>query len=161
MADIRRKSPRIGSWNPGNFPNLNHKNHIVTSDWDRSYNCIAWAAGCNHQWWEPVKPYYWPPNAPREITISAYAKAFETVGYTKCANGNLEEGFEKIAIFAAREDGRLVPTHAARQLPDGRWASKLGKSEDIEHLTLKDLDSPDYGKAVRFMRRPRVAFRPS
>jgi len=140
---------------------LNSSNHVITSAWTGTYNCIAWAAGRNDQWWEPVKPYYWPPNVPREYTLSAYAKAFEAIGYHKCANGNLEEGFEKIAIFAAREDGRFVPTHAARQLPDGRWASKLGKSEDIEHSPLSAVNCPEYGRAVRFMRRPVTVFRPS
>ena len=46
-------------------------------------------------------------------------------------DGPLQDGYEKIAIYAL--DGE--PTHAARQLDTGRWTSKLGKHEDIEHDT--------------------------
>ncbi|MCI0637958.1 MAG: hypothetical protein L0Y72_23715 [Gemmataceae bacterium] len=37
-----------------------------------------------------------------------------------------------------------MPTHAARQLPTGRWSSKLGPSEDIEH-DLHALEGEIYG----------------
>jgi hypothetical protein len=75
----------------------------------------------------------------------------------KCANGSPESGTEKIAIYATKADrGRLVPQHAARQLVDGRWTSKIGELEDINHLSLKDVNCRDYGSAVRFMKRPRA-----
>ena len=45
-------------------------------------------------------------------------------------------------------------THVALQLPTGRWTSKLGGLEDIEHDTLKALEGIDYGEPVRFMKRP-------
>jgi len=35
----------------------------------------------------------------------------------------------------------------------GRWASKLGRSEDIEHA-LHDLTGTAYGKVVLIMKRP-------
>ena len=31
----------------------------------------------------------------------------------------------------------LEVTHAARQLPSGKWTSKLGDADDIEHNTLE------------------------
>ncbi len=46
------------------------------------------------------------------------------------------------------------PTHAARQLPDGRWSSKLGKGHDVSHTTVRGVEGPCYGKAVQYMRRP-------
>jgi hypothetical protein len=64
-------------------------------------------------------------------------------------DASLEPGFEKVALFGSS----LYYTHAARQLPNGKWTSKLGKAEDIEH------DSPDivaggvYGELVQVMRR--------
>ncbi|MCG8587287.1 MAG: hypothetical protein MI757_21490 [Pirellulales bacterium] len=45
-------------------------------------------------------------------------------------------------------------THAARQLPDGRWTSKLGKAEDIEHDSANDVAGGLYGEVVEFMKRP-------
>jgi hypothetical protein len=47
------------------------------------------------------------------------------------------------------------PTHAAKQLPDGRWKSKLGDFEDIEHNTVKAVeDDYCYGTVVQYMKRP-------
>jgi hypothetical protein len=71
------------------------------------------------------------------------------VGYAPCADGSLEPGYEKAALYATDEG----PTHAARQLSNGRWTSKLGPDDDIEH-TLEGLVSPVYGTVVQFHRRP-------
>jgi hypothetical protein len=88
--------------------------------------------------------------------VPAFVQAFGTVGYVRCKNGNYEEGFEKIAIYASKDAKRkLVPEHAARQLVDGRWTSKMGLDEDIEHLTVNDVCGPEYGKVVCYMRRQR------
>jgi hypothetical protein len=81
--------------------------------------------------------------------------AFATLGYTECPDGTLELNHEKIAIYAKVIAGVLLPTHGARQLPDGRWSSKLGMYEDIRHDTLNDVSCFAYGSAVKFMKRPR------
>jgi len=88
----------------------------------------------------------------RQVTIAAFVEAFRSLGYKTCADGDLEQGFIKIAIFA---DKSGKPTHAARQLPDGCWTSKLGVSVDIEHTAVEDVSriEPRYGTPVRFMRR--------
>jgi hypothetical protein len=115
------------------FPGLAANGYQVTSPSDSDYNCIAWAAGDSHAWWWPGQDAgkeYWPPGVPRERTRDAFVAAFASLGYTICESDDVESGYEKIALFAA-VDGR--PTHAARQLPSGRWTSKLGKAEDIEH----------------------------
>ena len=73
-----------------------------------------------------------------------------------CEDGNLEPGYEKVAIYAM--DGE--PTHAARQLQNGWWTSKLGKYEDIDHDSLEELQGygfGDYGRVAVFMARPLVA----
>jgi hypothetical protein len=67
-----------------------------------------------------------------------------------CGQADLEPGFEKIAPFA---DADGLPTHAARQLPGGRWTSKLGELEDIEH-DLNDVAGTAYGTVVQIMKRP-------
>jgi hypothetical protein len=61
----------------------------------------------------------------------------------------LEPGFEKIAIYLLGG----APTHAAKQLPDGRWKIKLGSWEDIEHNTTRAVEDYIYGKASVFMKR--------
>lgn len=133
------------------FPRLQNTPYRVTSPPTWRYNCIAWAAGDESRWWWPMDPFYWPAGVPSEETISAFETAYQTIGYEVCADGTLEAGIEKVAIYADRSG---APKHAARQLDDGRWTSKLGRSVDISH-TLEGLESAAYGRAVRFMARPR------
>ena len=87
----------------------------------------------------------------REESIAAFIEAFQSLGYQTCVDGTLESGFIKIAIFA---DDSGKPTHAARQLPNGCWTSKLGGDKDIEHSAVEDVIGPLYGTPVQFMRRP-------
>lgn len=75
---------------------------------------------------------------------------FVALGYVPCDTPDTEPGMEKVALFAD-EDG--VPTHAARKLPGGRWTSKLGRLEDIEHA-LDGVAGEEYGVARRVMKRP-------
>ncbi len=134
------------------FPKLERDPFSVTSPADIGYNCIAWAAGSNELWWWPDSgDSYWPPGVPREETVEAFIQAYATLGYERCADGSLETGFEKIAIYA-NADG---PQHAARNLESGRWTSKLGSDEDIEHRTLEALNCDLYGDVVCYLRRPR------
>jgi hypothetical protein len=67
-----------------------------------------------------------------------------------CDNETLELGVEKVALFA---DADSMPMHAARQLANGRWTSKLGFLEDIEH-DLHDVSGEAYGTIVVVLRRP-------
>jgi hypothetical protein len=135
------------------FPGLTGSSYLVTSPSDNDYNCIAWAAGQTSAWWWPgqdAAKEYWPPGVPRARTRDAFAAAFALLGYTECDDEAPEEGFEKIAVFVDTEG---QPTHAARQLPGGRWTSKLGRAEDIEH-TLRDLEGNLYGRVTLIMKRP-------
>jgi hypothetical protein len=129
------------------FPGLNPGNHEITSPSSRRYNCIAWAAGDSKRWWWPDldEVAYWPTPVPREETIEAFVDVYRTLGYVPCEDGQHEPGFEKVALYASEG----TPTHAARQLADGRWSSKLGRSVDIAHT----LDGPVYGVIVLYLRR--------
>jgi hypothetical protein len=90
-----------------------------------------------------------------EETVTAFEAAFALLGYSRCESGGREAGVEKIAIYTL--NGK--PTHAARQLQDGFWASKLGREEDVEHSTPERLVSYPgcsiYGKVEMFMQRRR------
>ena len=74
----------------------------------------------------------------------------ESQGYTRCSDGSIEKGFEKIVIYV-RNHG---PKHVAHQLDDGTWSSKLGPLDDISH-TLSGLEDSSYGKALRYLKRPK------
>ena len=97
---------------------------------------------------------FWPRGVSREISLPAFLDVFLTLGYEECQDADLEAGYEKVALFAKlNTSGNLEPTHAAKQLPDGRWTSKLGPLEDIEHDEVEDVSGPSYGEPVQFMRR--------
>ena len=137
----------IDSW----FPHLKDTGYTITSPATEDYNCIAWAAREDDRWWwpDPLGTSYWPENASREVTLNAFLAAFSTLGFESCFDSQLEPGFEKIAIYI-NADGE--PSHISRQLNNGRWTSKLGKSFDIEHA-FDGLNNSQYGSIAHILRR--------
>lgn len=134
------------------FPNLTNEAR-QTSPADDSYNCIAWAAGdTEHHWWPvdyPTNGVVWPIDA--DDSIEGFVRAFETLGFGICGTGEFESGYEKIAMFV-NADG---PSHMSRQLPSGKWTSKMGMVlEDIEHPTVDEICGTQYGQVSRYMKRP-------
>jgi hypothetical protein len=129
------------------LPNLTADNYRITSPTTWEYNCIAWAVGITDVWWWPTPGRFWPADVPREETLAAFVAALATRGFSSCATSELEEGLETIALYAVG----TVPTHAARQLPNGWWTSKLGPSFDIEHATLEAVAGGVYGEPVAFL----------
>ena len=135
-SDLRKLFPALGDFS-------------VTSPPDGRYNCIAWAAGTDSRWWEPVPDHYWPSEAPLENNVAAFVAAFSILGYQPCADGFLEAGFEKVAIYQRSS----MVSHMARQLPTGRWTSKIGQLADIEHASPAELEGAENGAVVQCMRR--------
>lgn len=144
-----------GSWPPQDHPYLTDETFDVTSECNTIYNCFAWAAGNDQKWWCPSEDGYWPDGVPRELTIGAFVQAYEKLGYKLCSDGSLVPGVEKIAIFGHRVEGEEEPTHAALQLENGKWTSKMGPLEDIRHETAEVVRGPLYGKILCFMERTR------
>jgi hypothetical protein len=103
------------------FPGLRGSGYVVTSPEDIRYNCIAWAAEDKERWWWPDEDSHWPEGAAREETIAAFVAAYGEPDFVPCDGPLLEEGYEKILIYAS-PDG--TPTHVARQLQSGLWSSK-------------------------------------
>ena len=147
-------------WPVVDFPQLGPHNHTITSPSSNLYNCVAWASSNDTRWWwpDPANTGYWPPSVPREETIDAFIQAYATLGYAQCIDETLTIGVEKIAIYGVRVGLDIYPTHAARQLADGRWTSKLGACEDITHDTLDALSGPRYGAPVCFLARTRFVY---
>jgi hypothetical protein len=131
------------------FPNLG--NWTCRSRRTREYNCFAFAVGDETRRWEPYG-YHWPKGAKKGYTADCLIDACRTEGFEVCANGALIEGREKIAIYLNDEGGFL---HVARQESNGRWKSKLGDEEDIEHDTPESLINETYGVPRIFMERAR------
>jgi hypothetical protein len=139
----------------GKFPSLGASHFRITSPPTGIYTCIAYAAGDVDRVWLPDPwpdgLYYWPEGVPREHTIGAWAGVFESIGYRPWEDGGVESGIEKVAVYADAKG----PQHVARQLPNGRWTSKVGKMEDIEH-ELHGLEGEAYGTVVLVLGRRMV-----
>lgn len=97
--------------------------------------------------------YRWPLDAIQQSTVEAWAGIFMRQGYLPTDSRENEAGFEKVAIYVDLAD--MLPSHIARS--DGfTWKSKLGKSQDIEHLSLDLLEGDqhsEYGIVERILKR--------
>ncbi len=133
------------------FPNTFNEPFIVTSPQTSSYNCIAWAFDDNTKWYwpDPDDMYFWPNNIPRTVEITSFIELYKLIGYEICNSSLLENGFEKVALFLDNFDS---PTHAAKQLSNGYWTSKLGCEYDIQH-SINSMNNSVYGNAKIFMSR--------
>ncbi|WP_422655649.1 DUF7689 domain-containing protein [Longimicrobium sp.] len=133
------------------YPRLARSHFVVTSPPSEAYNCIAWAAGHDTEWWDPLG-FWWPRDALAEWSLRAMLDVFRILGYSPAFTGELETGIEKIAIYGFEND----PKHVTRQLESGHWTSKLGKNVDIEH-ELDGLCGSKYGEVLMVMSRPQGA----
>lgn len=153
MADEQSPPDRLNAIR-NTFPNA--RGVAITSPPSREYNCIAWAMGEATRGWWPLSPgasgdVYWPPGVMRELSRRSFRWAFDARGFRPCDDGSLVAGIEKVALY--EKDAK--PTHAARQLVNGRWTSKLGPDEDVEH-DLSDLEGRRYGRVAAYFERVRA-----
>lgn len=132
------------------FPSLSKIGYRIHSPKTGKYNCIAHAANDETRKWDTYPGYYWPKNAARGEGIDALVSAFEIIGYERCQDGKFEAAYEKVVLYA---DGNGYWTHAAKQLDDGVWSSKLGDSFDIRHRTPQAVSGDLYGKVIYYMKR--------
>ena len=150
MGGASRICKVTSSWIDETFPSLAEAGYEITSEPTGTYNCIAYAAGDEENWWEDSIGCFWPSGAPRTRLIEDLVKVFESLGYEVCADASEEPGFHKVALFAKG----AFHSHAAKQLPGGAWSSKLGEEEDIRHESLQALSGKTYGVVHFIMRRP-------
>lgn len=168
------------------LPILRRRDYQVIGAPTDRFNCIAFAAGDTTRWWMPTavelhlaaefwprlvvaRNAYWPPGIDGSGSLASYIAAFGTLGYQVCdPDPALQPSIEKIALYAFLEDERAEcgfdglgdVCHVARQLPDGRWASKCGEYETIAHNSPHDLVGTaghGYGIITRYMSRARGA----
>lgn len=135
----------------------------ITSANDLCYNCVAWSLGIDSRWVQPyaeggvqVAPWaVWPNAEDRGSAIEIYTKMYRGEGFVKAIKGVREPGFEKIAIYWDKTSKQFL--HVARQMEDGSWTSKLGRSSDVKHAkpdTLGPAGSPGgYGQLWGYMKR--------
>lgn len=142
------------------FPKLSQdKDFKVTSKATSVYNCIAWAYKIDNMWmWPNTGEYlfldgvhYWPSDEIMDCDVSNFIEAFKQKGYECCENSDFESGFRKITLYVKPDTTEC--THAARELSNGCWTSKLGSSNDIQHGTPDAIENGDYGKVYCFMKK--------
>lgn len=133
------------------------------------YNCIAWALHDTSRFWWPGgdpglfleedgKPCnYWPARLTEPdpaSNLGHFLDLFAEHGFQPCQDGNLQKGVEKLVLYTQSYRDIELFQHVARQLPTGRWTSKLGRLIVIEHATPEDL-CEEYGTTLLFLHRPR------
>jgi hypothetical protein len=128
------------------FPALAIDDYVVASPETTAYNCIALAAGESDRWWEPG--IYWPIQSGDDL--ATLISLFASLGYALCDDDRLEAEYQRVPLYADELDNW---THAARQLSDGWWTSKLGEAVDILHRSPRELVGGTYGEVRAIMKR--------
>ena len=156
------------------FPKLSLDSHFrISSRKDVNYNCIAWAGIVDNEfWWPEVEPYNkldgvrykWPFNIKHSDKLEFFIELFYKLGYKEESHNieNEHPNFRKIALFIKEDltnSDRMTSecSHAARQLKNGLWASKLGRFHDIEHSNPYDLEGKSYGRVAIILKKDLLA----
>lgn len=141
------------------FPKLKSDTDFkITSPATPNYNCLAWACNYSNRWMQPpaitLPPLdsvvYWPPGAKQGVGIDCLIDAFKVEGFIVCNNWQHEESFQKIALYV--KNGTEW-SHAAREKRSGKWTSKLGSGNDIEHSNPYTIEGDFYGTVYCIMKR--------
>ena len=127
-------------------------NGETTSGQTSLYNCIAYSVWneFTYIWPDPDEEYAWPPTIPRNDSIEAFLEFYRLCGFEQCVDIVPEPGHEKIIIYEL--NGRVA--HAARQLNDRQWTSKVGDLTDVMHINPEVVESERNGYPTYAVRRP-------
>ena len=131
------------------FPKLYGEGFEITDQPSERYNCIAYAAGDTDEWWWPDGINYWPPWATLDKRMESLEEVFAGLGYERCNDSSLEGSYQKVALYEVQGEFQ----HAAIQMPNGRWRSKMGQGPVIEHRNPGSLSGGMYGDSAAYMRR--------
>jgi hypothetical protein len=118
------------------------------------YNCISHSVGTKltYIWPDQGEQYAWPPDIDRKETVAAFIEFYRLCGFEPCSNASTEPGYEKVVIYEL--DGAVA--HAALQLEDGHWTSKIGDLADIMHINLQAGGGGLNGNPVQAVKRVRT-----
>ncbi len=122
------------------FPRLGDEYEVLAPATAR-YNCIGWSLGDTSSW-------VWPRQAGQPATLDDFDSLYAYHGYRRVNRLDYrpDPDQDRVVLYArGREDGGADVTHAARQLRDGSWSSKLGSLPLIRHLHPDDVAGPSYG----------------
>src|SRR5262249_41614821 len=103
------------------FPRLGEQYEVLAPA-TKTYNCIAWSLGHTSSW-------VWPNPTGEPVTLQEFDALYGYYGFRRVVGLDYRRkpGVEKIVLYGSRrDDGSIQPTHAALQMADGTWSSKLG-----------------------------------
>ena len=131
--ELRRSFPRLGN------------DFEVLAPAAKKYNCISHSLGLSDRWVNPE-------TGPADDPFGPMDRLYSALGYKRLPTLDLsvEKGKQKVVLYATvHPDASLHQvTHAAVQVPDGTWTSKLGQLPLIRHRTPYALRGPSYGLPV-------------
>lgn len=81
--------------------------------------------------------------------MESLTDVFAGLGYELCDDGIAEVGYQKVALY----EDECIAQHAALQMPNGRWRSKMGQGPLIEHHSPDSLSGELYGTPTIFMKK--------
>ena len=132
------------------FPNSQAEPFEITSRETGDYNCIGWAVGDSTKfyWPGPSEFFFWPNEIPRNESLETFQLFFNSLVTKSVPTASWKRAFKKSRFL--KKNG--LPTHAARQLADGFWTSKLDVLEDVKH-SLGAISGGFYGEIALFLRK--------
>src|SRR5262249_13960966 len=137
-------SPAAEAWFAVCFPYLGH-NFQVLGPATPTYTCIAHTLGIHNR---VIFVITGPPSDP----FSYMDQLYLTQGYRRLPvpDASLQSGQQKIVLYGTLNPNGSIRRlqHAALQMPDGNWSSKIGTSILIRHLVPQALNGPEYGQPV-------------
>lgn len=143
---------------------LNDPMFAITSEQTTVYNCIAWAMGFKDRWAAIVdgraipksgvpngqfrRFIWWPDGVEQSMRPEALVAAFKAVGFAECKSGEIETGYDKVALYLLNGEW----THASRIIGPNEEHSKFGESWDARHGAGM-VSGTCYGQIYCYMRR--------
>ncbi|CZB17161.1 hypothetical protein FLM9_788 [Candidatus Synechococcus spongiarum] len=81
--------------------------------------------------------------------MESLKQVFLGLEFQPCNDSRMEGGYQKVALY--EQEGSWM--HAAVQMANGRWCSKMGRGPVIEHQSPQSLSGGIYGEPSTYMRR--------
>jgi hypothetical protein len=113
------------------------------------YNCISHTLNINNDIsWPFDNNNYWPVS--RDLTKESFDKFYEFHGFEKM--NLLDFSYEPKYIKVALYTNKGIPTHAAIQVDEFFWESKIGELGIIKH-DLFEIEDNVYGEVTQIYRK--------
>lgn len=120
------------------FPNIVSHYEIV-SDEDEGYNCIAFAVGDTHQYWDPAaatrpfKGYYWPPGCGDDAAVGNLVRVLRFTDMRFANRQNWKLGLRRSPFGETRKSFRT--RQSSFRPVNGPASSGSATTSRTTHLT--------------------------